>query len=150
MSTPTKLFGSFLLLTVVFFVFLQQIDDMLAGSLSQEDEDAVLAELEAITQVSPVLFDSLHKWCSASHFYLDPDLFPFWFLVSQGVVELPDVPSDKLPEVPEATEDKPGLLNVVFSLSCTSLSSSCVCNMTIWLRTESYDHSHLSLPGCNF
>lgn len=29
----------------------QQIDEMLAGSLSQEDEDAVLAELEAITQV---------------------------------------------------------------------------------------------------
>lgn len=29
----------------------QQIDDMLAGSLTQEDEDAVLAELEAITQV---------------------------------------------------------------------------------------------------
>lgn len=29
----------------------QQIDDMLAGSLSQEDEDAVLAELEALTQV---------------------------------------------------------------------------------------------------
>ncbi|MEQ2300317.1 Charged multivesicular body protein 6 [Ameca splendens] len=28
----------------------RQIDDMLAGSLSQEDEDAVLAELEAITQ----------------------------------------------------------------------------------------------------
>lgn len=30
---------------------LQQIDEMLAGSLTQEDEDAVLAELEAITQV---------------------------------------------------------------------------------------------------
>uniref|UniRef100_A0A3Q3H0N0 Charged multivesicular body protein 6 n=1 Tax=Labrus bergylta TaxID=56723 RepID=A0A3Q3H0N0_9LABR len=29
----------------------RQIDDMLAGSLSPEDEDAVLAELEAITQV---------------------------------------------------------------------------------------------------
>ncbi|KAJ8345924.1 hypothetical protein SKAU_G00301170 [Synaphobranchus kaupii] len=28
----------------------RQIDDMLAGSLTQEDEDAVLAELEAITQ----------------------------------------------------------------------------------------------------
>lgn len=28
----------------------KQIDDMLAGSLTQEDEDAVLAELEAITQ----------------------------------------------------------------------------------------------------
>ncbi|XP_060758591.1 charged multivesicular body protein 6 isoform X1 [Neoarius graeffei] len=28
----------------------KQIDDMLAGSLSQEDEEAVLAELEAITQ----------------------------------------------------------------------------------------------------
>lgn len=27
---------------------------MLAGSLSQEDEDAVLAELEAITQVGPI------------------------------------------------------------------------------------------------
>lgn len=31
--------------------FVQQIDEMLAGSLSQEDEDAVLAELEEITQV---------------------------------------------------------------------------------------------------
>lgn len=30
---------------------MQQIDEMLAGSLSPEDEDAVLAELEAITQV---------------------------------------------------------------------------------------------------
>ncbi len=29
----------------------QQIDEMLAGSLTQEDEEAVLAELEAITQV---------------------------------------------------------------------------------------------------
>ncbi|XP_036389645.1 charged multivesicular body protein 6-like [Megalops cyprinoides] len=28
----------------------RQIDDMLAGSLTQEDEDAVLAELEALTQ----------------------------------------------------------------------------------------------------
>lgn len=30
---------------------LQQIDEILAGSLTQEDEEAVLAELEAITQV---------------------------------------------------------------------------------------------------
>ena len=38
---------------MLFFCYsLQQIDEMLAGSLSQEDEDAVLAELEAITQVS--------------------------------------------------------------------------------------------------
>lgn len=42
---------------VVFFshswlsVCVQQIDEMLAGSLTQEDEEAVLAELEAITQV---------------------------------------------------------------------------------------------------
>lgn len=35
-------------------VSLQQIDEMLAGSLTQEDEDAVLAELEAITQVGAV------------------------------------------------------------------------------------------------
>lgn len=39
---------------------LQQIDEMLAGALTQEDEDAVLAELEAITQVgigvNPLLF----------------------------------------------------------------------------------------------
>lgn len=34
------------------FVSLQQIDEMLAGSLSQEDEDAVLAELDAIIQVT--------------------------------------------------------------------------------------------------
>lgn len=50
----------------------RQIDDMLAGSFSQEDEDAILAELEAITQ---------------------------------GDVELPEVPSDELPDVPE--EEKP-------------------------------------------
>ncbi|KAM6964574.1 charged multivesicular body protein 6-like [Tautogolabrus adspersus] len=52
----------------------RQIDDMLAGSLSPEDEDAVLAELEAITQ---------------------------------GDVELPDVPAHDLPEVPEDGEKKP-------------------------------------------
>ncbi|XP_054898552.1 charged multivesicular body protein 6-like isoform X2 [Poeciliopsis prolifica] len=52
----------------------RQIDEMLAGSLSQEDEDAVLAELEAITQ---------------------------------GDVELPEVPSEPLPEAPEAAEKKP-------------------------------------------
>lgn len=34
------------------FISLQEIDEMLAGSLTQEDEDAILAELEAITQVS--------------------------------------------------------------------------------------------------
>jgi hypothetical protein len=33
-------------------IYLQEIDEMLAGSLTQEDEDAILAELEAITQVS--------------------------------------------------------------------------------------------------
>lgn len=33
---------------------MQQIDEMLAGSLSQEDEDAVLAELEEITQVGVI------------------------------------------------------------------------------------------------
>ncbi|KAF1373489.1 hypothetical protein PFLUV_G00239400 [Perca fluviatilis] len=52
----------------------RQIDDMLAGSFSQEDEDAVLAELEAITQ---------------------------------GDVELPEVPEEELPDVPEAAEEKP-------------------------------------------
>lgn len=36
---------------------LQQIDEMLAGSLSQEDEDAVLAELEAITQVGLIIIN---------------------------------------------------------------------------------------------
>lgn len=52
----------------------RQIDEMLAGSFTQEDEDDILAELEAITE---------------------------------GDMELPAVPSDKLPEVPEAKEDKP-------------------------------------------
>ncbi|XP_037547222.1 charged multivesicular body protein 6 [Nematolebias whitei] len=49
----------------------RQIDEMLAGSLTQEDEDAVLAELEFITQ---------------------------------GDMELPEVPSEPLPE---ASEKKP-------------------------------------------
>ncbi|KAF7664478.1 hypothetical protein LDENG_00176690 [Lucifuga dentata] len=50
----------------------QQIDEMLAGALSQEDEDAVLAELEAITQGEDVA--------------------------------LPEVPSEPIPEVPEAAK----------------------------------------------
>ncbi|KAK7919204.1 hypothetical protein WMY93_010488 [Mugilogobius chulae] len=52
----------------------RQIDEMLAGTLTQEDEDDILAELDAITQ---------------------------------GDVELPEVPSDELPEVPAAKEEKP-------------------------------------------
>ncbi|XP_056153275.1 LOW QUALITY PROTEIN: charged multivesicular body protein 6 [Lampris incognitus] len=52
----------------------REIDEMLAGSLTEEDEDAILAELEAITQEE---------------------------------VELPDVPSEALPEGPEETEEKP-------------------------------------------
>ncbi len=32
-------------------LLLKQIDELLAGTLTAEDEDAVLAELEAITQV---------------------------------------------------------------------------------------------------
>ncbi|XP_061611402.1 charged multivesicular body protein 6 isoform X2 [Phyllopteryx taeniolatus] len=51
----------------------QQIDEMLSGSFSQEDEEAVLAELEAITQ---------------------------------GDVQLPDVPSHRLPDAPEAAGDQ--------------------------------------------
>ena len=42
------------------WLFQQQIDEMLTGSLSQEDEDAVLAELEAITQVCLTVFLSFH------------------------------------------------------------------------------------------
>ncbi len=45
-------------------VCVQQIDEMLAGSLTQEDEEAVLAELEAITQVCTwTLSDSPCYWC---------------------------------------------------------------------------------------
>ncbi|XP_061562555.1 charged multivesicular body protein 6-like isoform X1 [Phycodurus eques] len=51
----------------------RQIDEMLSGSFSQEDEEAVLAELEAITQ---------------------------------GDVQLPDVPSHRLPDAPEAAGDQ--------------------------------------------
>lgn len=40
------------------FLLSQQIDELLAGALTQEDEDAVLAELEAITQVGV----ELHVW----------------------------------------------------------------------------------------
>ncbi|XP_029945572.1 charged multivesicular body protein 6-like isoform X2 [Salarias fasciatus] len=53
----------------------RQIDEMLAGSLTQEDEDAVLAELEAITQGEDVA--------------------------------LPEVPTEPVPEVPEAAQAEP-------------------------------------------
>ncbi|XP_028268007.1 charged multivesicular body protein 6-like [Parambassis ranga] len=53
----------------------RQIDEMLAGALTQEDEDAVLAELEAITQGEDVV--------------------------------LPEVPTEPLPEVPEAAKAEP-------------------------------------------
>ncbi|KAF4092817.1 hypothetical protein AMELA_G00024830 [Ameiurus melas] len=52
----------------------KQINEMLAGSLSQEDEDAVLAELEAIIQ--------------------DED------------VQLPEVPTEPLPAVPELEKER--------------------------------------------
>ncbi|XP_064814463.1 charged multivesicular body protein 6-like isoform X1 [Oncorhynchus masou masou] len=54
----------------------RQIDELLSGSLTQEDEDAVLSELEAITQGEDV--------------------------------ELPEVPTEPLPEVPEPAETEPG------------------------------------------
>nr|XP_046196947.1 charged multivesicular body protein 6-like [Oncorhynchus gorbuscha] len=53
----------------------RQIDELLSGSLTQEDEDAVLSELEAITQGEDV--------------------------------ELPEVPTEPLPEVPEPAETEP-------------------------------------------
>uniref|UniRef100_A0A8C7UL05 Charged multivesicular body protein 6b n=1 Tax=Oncorhynchus mykiss TaxID=8022 RepID=A0A8C7UL05_ONCMY len=56
------------------FISVQEIDEMLAGSLTQEDEDAVLAELEAITQ---------------------------------GELDLPEVPDESLPDVPEAADEEP-------------------------------------------
>lgn len=84
------------------FVPLQQIDEMLAGSLSQEDEDAVLAELEAITQVTDDT-DTLSSFRPSSDLGAS-ELF-------QGDVELPEVPSDELPEAPEKN---PGLLLHLF------------------------------------
>lgn len=50
----------------------QHIDEMLAGALTQEDEDAVLAELDAITQVGVGLnalllpFSWWGRWLKAS------------------------------------------------------------------------------------
>lgn len=41
-----------------------------------------------------------------SHLHLFPDLVSPE--LSQGDVELPEVPSDKLPKVPEVSEKKPG------------------------------------------
>lgn len=105
---------------------------MLAGSLSQEDEDAVLAELEAITQVSLISFKkkkkrldhTFSKQHPALHF--DSEFWPvgFWTF-SQGDVELPEVPSDKLPDVPEAAEEQPGLLSHVFPSQVHTAAHSC-------------------------
>ncbi|CAL8287343.1 unnamed protein product [Boreogadus saida] len=53
----------------------RQIDEILAGTLTQEDEESVLAELQALTQ--------------------------------EEEVQLPDVPTDPLPEVPEAANVQP-------------------------------------------
>lgn len=52
----------------------REIDAVISGELTQEDEDAVEAELEAILDVKD---------------------------------ELPEVPEDKLPEVPEKVAEKP-------------------------------------------
>ncbi|KAG5279776.1 hypothetical protein AALO_G00081460 [Alosa alosa] len=52
----------------------KQIDELLAGSLTQEDEEAVLQELEAITQGEEV--------------------------------ELPEVPAEPLPEVPQPEPER--------------------------------------------
>lgn len=84
---------------------------MLAGSLSPEDEDAVLAELEAITQVG-LMVDYTEICC----FFSSVSLIFGTFELSQGDVELPEVPSDKLPEAPQR---KPGLLlRLIFRVVC--------------------------------
>ncbi|XP_033894339.3 charged multivesicular body protein 6-like [Acipenser ruthenus] len=56
----------------------RQIDEVLAGSLTQEDEDAVLAELEALTQGEE----------------------------EEEVEELPEVPTEPLPKVPDTEPGK--------------------------------------------
>ncbi|XP_053300413.1 charged multivesicular body protein 6 [Pleuronectes platessa] len=53
----------------------RQIDEMLAGALTQDDEDSVLAELQAITQGEDIA--------------------------------LPEVPTEPIPEVPEAAKAEP-------------------------------------------
>ncbi|CAB1424288.1 unnamed protein product [Pleuronectes platessa] len=53
----------------------RQIDEMLAGALTQDDEDSVLAELQAITQGEDIA--------------------------------LPEVPTETIPEVPEAAKAEP-------------------------------------------
>ncbi|XP_062264835.1 charged multivesicular body protein 6-like [Platichthys flesus] len=53
----------------------RQIDEMLAGALTQDDEDSVLAELQAITQGEEIA--------------------------------LPEVPTEPIPEVPEAAKAEP-------------------------------------------
>uniref|UniRef100_A0A4W6G1K1 Charged multivesicular body protein 6 n=1 Tax=Lates calcarifer TaxID=8187 RepID=A0A4W6G1K1_LATCA len=58
----------------------RQIDEMLAGALTQEDEDAILAELEEITQGEDVA--------------------------------LPEVPTEPIPEVPEAAKAEPGTVDL--------------------------------------
>lgn len=84
---------------------------MLAGSLSPEDEDAVLAELEAITQVGLII-----DYTEICHSFSSFSLIFGTFELSQGDVELPEVPSDKLPEAPEK---KPGLwLHIRFWMVC--------------------------------
>ena len=43
--------------------FIKEIDELLATNLSQEDEDAVLNELEEITKVGRLLLDLVENVC---------------------------------------------------------------------------------------
>ena len=48
-------------------ILLQEIDELLSGSLTQEDEDAVLQELEEMTKVLEL---ELHVHASVRHLHV--------------------------------------------------------------------------------
>lgn len=91
----------------MYFIPPQQISEMLAGSLSQEDEDAVLAELEAIIQVHSSMSEQVPAYFRLICFFVFFSLpFIAWNDQISSVskdedFQLPEVPTEPLPAAPE-------------------------------------------------
>lgn len=110
----------------------QHIDEMLAGALTQEDEDAVLAELDAITQVgmglNALLFPSSrsHEGQVAEDITClkDNSVHNCDLIIKQGDdVALPEVPTQPLPQrPPEAAKAEPGTAAVLSRSSTMCIS----------------------------
>lgn len=75
----------------------QELDALLSGALTEDDEDAVMAELDALVEAEDNLKD-IERKATAAAVDEDEDLSDV----------LPDVPTDRLPEKIRKTEKETG------------------------------------------